>query len=179
MTAPIPVSASPAERIRAASRRWTEPELVDRCAALLRGGPADDPELLAYLGGRGAQPLLDLDALVYWPAVWAARALLYAWHPTAASAVVAALGHDAWRVREMCAKVCALRELGEAADPLAAALADPVPRVRAAAARGLGVVGEAEHAGPLRKALTDTDPEVRRRADQALARLSDRLDRPL
>ncbi|WP_412543725.1 HEAT repeat domain-containing protein [Longispora sp. K20-0274] len=172
MTTQIPVSASPAERVRAACRLWSEPEFVARCAAVLTGDPAEG-ETLLVLGGRSA----GLIPLVYWPPVWAARALLYAWHPTAAPAVVAALRHDAWRVREMAAKVCALRELGEAADLLAAALDDPVPRVRAAAARGLAVVGEAEHAEPLRDALADPDPEVRRRAEQALDRLSDRLDR--
>ncbi|MEV6520905.1 HEAT repeat domain-containing protein [Longispora sp. NPDC051575] len=179
MTAPVPVSASPAERVRAACARWGEPEVVDRCADLLRGVPADDVDLILHLGGRGADNLLALDALVYWPAVWAARALLYAWRPTAGPAVVGALGHEAWRVREMAAKVCALRELGEAAEPLAVALGDPVPRVRAAACRALGAVGEAEHAEGLRELLDDPDPEVRRRAEQALDRLSRRLDRDL
>ena len=115
----------------------------------------------------------------YWFRTWALRALLYAWDPSVASAVVSALADEAWRVREMAAKVCLKRELGEAGDALALLLSDPVPRVRAAACRALGAVGEAEYAPALRSLLEDPDTDVRTRAAQALTTLSRRLDRPL
>jgi hypothetical protein len=41
---------------------------------------------------------------------------LYVWTDAAASAVVEALTHEAWRVREMAAKVVAAREIGSAAN---------------------------------------------------------------
>jgi hypothetical protein len=176
----VPVTASPPDRVRWGCDRWGEAELVRSCAAILRGGPTPDGDLLRCLGGMSAQTMTErgLD-LVYWPAVWAARTLLYAWREEAAPAVVVALGNPAWRVREMAARVCALREVGAAADPLATLLADPVPRVRAAAARALGKVGEAEHAAGLRALAADEDPTVRGRGDQALRQLAERLDRPI
>ena len=144
------------------------------------GGPVDD-ELLPYLAALdGAAAFIAKPVNAYWSRVWAVRALLYAWHPGAAPAVVSALDDPAWRVREMAAKVCALREVGEAADALAArADEDEVPRVRAAAARALGTVGEGEHADVLRALLSDEDDRVRPAAERALRTLSRRLDRPL
>lgn len=43
--------------------------------------------------------------------MWAARSLLYAWDVEAVPAVLGALGDEAWRVREMAAKVVAHRRL--------------------------------------------------------------------
>jgi HEAT repeat protein len=54
--------------------------------------------------------------------------------------VIAALADEAWRVREMAAKVVARRRLGDALTAVAALQQDPVPRVRAAAARALAVL---------------------------------------
>ena len=179
MTA-VPVEAKPADRVRWACRHWGEAELVRSCAEILRGGPGPEGDLLRCLGGVSAVTMTErgLD-LVYWPAVWAARSLLYAWREEAAPAVVVALAHPAWRVREMAAKVCALREVGAAADALGGLLTDPVPRVRAAAARALARVGEAEHADGLRALDADEDPTVRQRGAQALSQLAARLDRPV
>jgi hypothetical protein len=178
VTRTVPLAATPAERIRWGVARWGEAELVHACAAVLRGEPPD-AEVLLCIGGRGADTMQakGLD-LVYWPKTWAARALLYAWREEAGPAVVTALADPAWRVREMCAKVCALREVGAAADALGPLLADPVPRVRAAAARAVGAVGEAEHAPALRALLTD-EQLVRAPAARALRQLAARLDRPL
>jgi hypothetical protein len=162
-----------------ACQRWGEPVVAIRCAAMLRDPSAMDWELLPLLGGDRSYALTPTGEPSYWIPVWAARGLLYVWHPSAAPAVVAALGHEAWRVREMSAKVCLRREIGEACDALALLTADPVPRVRVAAARALGAVGEAEHARPLQDLLDDTDASVRLRAAQALRVLSIRLDRDL
>ena len=82
--------------------------------------------------------------------------------------MVAALGDEHWRVREMAAKVVATWEVGEAADGLVPLLDDEVPRVRAAAARGLGVVGEGEHADAVHEVTDDPEAAVRgRRGDGA------------
>lgn len=166
---------TPKERVRAACARWGEAEVVRDCVTVLRGGPWPADEKWLLLGGPGAPGQLKKEVHAYWAHVWATRVLLYAWREEAAPAVVIALGHPAWRVREMAAKVCALREVY--AEELAPLLADPVPRVRIAAARAVGAVGEAEHAPALR-ALT-TDPLVRVAAASALDRLAERLDRPL
>lgn len=112
----------------------------------------DEPELMSYLGGRRGPRFVEfgLGKEAYWLRVWPLRAMLYAWHPSGASIVVAGLADEHWRVREMAGKVAALRELGATAEACAALLGDPVPRVRAVAARVIAVVGEAEHAEPLR-----------------------------
>jgi len=166
---------TPKERVRAACARWGEAEVVRDCVTVLRGGrwPTDEKWLL--LAGPAAPTQLKSEVNAYWAHVWATRVLLYAWREEAAPAVVVALGHPHWRVREMAAKVCALREVY--AEELAPLLTDPIPRVRAAAARAAGAVGEAEHAPALRD-LTK-DPLVRDTAARALGRLAERLDRPL
>jgi HEAT repeat protein len=178
----VPTSESPPERIRHAAAVHGAAAVARRCGPVLLGEPVVDEEFYLYLGGRHAQ--MRIDGLApqdkdYWFRVWAARSLLYVWDPSVSSAVVLALSDDAWRVREMAAKVCLKRELGEAGDALAVLLDDPVPRVRAAACRALGAVGEAEYAPALRALRDDPDSDVRTRAAQALERLSHRLDRPL
>jgi HEAT repeats len=172
-------SRLPAKLVWEACQRWGEPVVAIRCAAMLRDPSAMDWELLPMLGGHRSYALTPAGEPSYWIAVWAARGLLHVWHPSAAPAVVAALGHEAWRVREMSAKVCLRREIGEACDALALLAGDPVPRVRAAVARALGAIGEAEHAQPLRNLRDDEDASVRLRASQALRLLSIRLDRNL
>lgn len=176
------VAASPPDRIRHAAAVHGAAAIARRCGPVLLGEPVLDEEFYLYLGGRHAQ--LRIDGLApqdkdYWFRVWAARSLLYVWDPSVSSAVVSALADEAWRVREMAAKVCLQRDLGEAGDALAILLADPVPRVRAAACRALGAVGEAEYAPALRELLDDPDRDVRTRAEQALDRMARRLDRPL
>jgi HEAT repeat protein len=56
---------------------------------------------------------------------------------TAAHAIIHATEDDAWRVREMAAKVIAKHHVGEALDAVAGLRDDPVPRVRAAAHRAV------------------------------------------
>lgn len=111
--------------------------------------------------------------------MWAARGLLHVYRPQAASAVVAGLDDDSWRVREMCAKVVRVQELGAAAESLHRRTSDEVPRVRAAAVRGLARVGEAEDADAVRDCLDDPEPGVARAAETALREMSRRLDRVL
>ena len=130
---------------------------------------------LGWFGGRSAAGWTQ----DYWPRVWAARGLLHGYRPEAAPAVVAGLDDDAWRVREMCAKVARAQELGAAAEALHRLTSDEVPRVRVAALRALARVGEAEDADAVRDGLDDPEPSVAAAAERALREMSRRLDRDL
>lgn len=162
--------------VRRACAALGEAEVARRCAAMLLDPSMADLELLRLLGPVPSWALPSGEPS-YWVPTWAARALLYAWDPSVVPAVVRGLTNDAWRVREMSAKVCLKREIGEAGDVLAELAADPVPRVRAAAARALGAVGESEHADTLRSLRSDPESLVRAPAERSLRQLSRRLDR--
>jgi HEAT repeat protein len=101
---------------------------------------------------------------------------LYVWSDAAAPVVVRRLGDQHWRVAEMCVKVAAKRDLGEAGPGVAALAGHELPRVRAAVVRALGIIGDTEHVDVVREALQDLDGDVRRAAARALDRLSTRLD---
>jgi HEAT repeat protein len=182
---PTSLEGTPAVRVAELVDLVGRDAVVAWCADLLAGRAAhDDPDLpaLGWLGGRATPWLTNLEGdrlrlNAYWVRVWAARGLLHCYQPAAARDVVAALGDEAWRVRETAAKVVATWEVGEAADRLVPLLEDDVPRVRAAAARGLGVVGEGEHARALHQVADDPEQSVRRAAETALRRLRQRLDR--
>ncbi len=180
------LDGTPGDRARAAADALGDGQLAAWCADLVSGrvvwGDPASPDV-RWLGGRaalgwGAPERLD-ERTGYWARVWAARTLLYVWDDTTTPDIVAGLGDPAWRVREMCAKVCARWEVGPAADACAALVGDEVPRVRAAAVRALAVTGEAEHANPIRGALDDPDDAVRSAAERALRTLERRLDRPV
>jgi hypothetical protein len=77
----------------------------------------------------------------YWSRVWATRGLLlYAWNETATATVVLAASDEAWRVREMAAKVIARHRIVDGLDAVIRLSGDPVPRVRAAAQRAIAVL---------------------------------------
>jgi len=169
----VPVELSHSARLRAAAERYGERQLAERSAALLASGE-EDSEFLQYLGGRAAPPYAP-----FWAQSWGARALEYYWVEGAAAVVVAGLSHEHWRVRMVCARVCAVRELG-IPERLVELLGDENWRVRDAAAWALGGVGEFEHSAPLRDVMElDAEPAVRARAEGALVAMSERLDRPL
>lgn len=104
---------------------------------------------LATLLQRGN---LETSVNAYWVRVWAARGLLHGWDEPAADvatpAVVTALGDDAWRVREMAAKVVRRWQLAAATGAVAALKKDDVPRVRAAAARAVAQLAKAKATTP-------------------------------
>ena len=132
-----PTGITPREHIRAeCARRGTEAVLAD-CLALLDGSL--DPERVWSLTPRGADKYLDgrEHEDTYWFRVWALRGLLWSWDDRAVPAVCRALEDEAWRVREMAAKVVARHLVGDATEAVAARLDDPVPRVRGAAHRAL------------------------------------------
>jgi HEAT repeat protein len=103
---------------------------------------------------------------------------MYVWHDSAGIAIKAGLTNQAWRVREMCLKVVAAREL-PFAEQVVPMLTDEVGRVRAAAARALGKIGDHEHGAAIKMLLKDPDMEVRRPAGEALLAIKERFGRPI
>lgn len=125
----------------AAAQRRGDAVFVRRCLELL-AGKAVDGDLLDILGGTSAPAVLEGregGPEGYWPRVWALRAFLYVWDPSAEPSVVAAGGDEHWRVREMVAKVLAARKATSAASErlLEVLATDQNERVRAAAERAL------------------------------------------
>ena len=114
--------------------------MVAGCIDLLHGGQDTDDALLIALAGPAAQAVLDGSAggkEGYWPRVWAARGLLYAWDDRATAVIIRAAADDAWRVREMAARVIARHRVADAFPAVSRLRADPVQRVRAAAERAV------------------------------------------
>ena len=119
---------SPRASIEAACRDRGTEDVIAGCLALVAGGSVD-PGLVQSLGGPGAAWYLDApEHQRYWLRVWGARGLLWAWDDRATRAIVAALGDDAWRVREMAAKVVARHLVDAALTMLLELRHDPVPR---------------------------------------------------
>jgi hypothetical protein len=132
---------TPQQSIEAECGRRGKAAVVAGCIALLEGQGEADDALLAALGGGPAagQVLSGREAGIdgYWPRVWAARGLLHAWDDRATAAIIEATRDQAWRVREMAAKVIARHRVGDALTAVAGLRADAVPRVRAAAERAV------------------------------------------
>jgi HEAT repeat protein len=168
-----PNDDSPAERIAKVVAELGEDDVIARATALIAGLNAGEEFLLA-VGGRHAQGILDGAPALYWPEVWGARTFLYVWNDSAIPAVLAGLGNQAWRVREMSAKVVARRELAYPAE-VAELATDEVARVRAQAARALGEIGTVDSVDVLRSLLKDSEIEVRREAGGALKKLRAKL----
>jgi hypothetical protein len=134
-------SSTPRQRIAAECARNGTERLTAACVALLEDRPGEvSDDLILVLGGEHGRNVLDgADGgkAGYWPRVWAARALLHQWDPVATAAITDATYDEAWRVREMAAKVIAAHRVGDALDAVAALRTDPVERVRAAASRAV------------------------------------------
>ena len=134
---------TPQQSIAAECARRGQPALVAGCIALLERRGGVDDALVVALGGPAAEYVLSGGAGGkdgYWPRVWAARGLLHAWQDQATPATIAATSDEAWRVREMAAKVIAKHRIGDALDAVITLRDDPVPRVRAAAERAIAVL---------------------------------------
>ena len=172
----VPFDLPTAERIHAAVAHYGEQTVIDNSIALLRGKNAGK-DFLLYAGGKHALGILDGAPALYWPELWGARALLYVWSDAAAPYVVVGLTNQAWRVREMCARVILLRDL-QVAPKLVRMTTDEVPRVRAAALHTLAAQGTAEHLEAITARLRDPDKDVRRAAQQARDELTSRLKLP-
>ncbi len=134
---------TPRQSIAAECQRRGEPAVVSGCIGLLQGRHDVDDTLVLALGGPPAQSVLGGRAggkAGYWPRVWAARGLLHAWDDCATAAIIQATADDAWRVREMAARVIARRRIGDALSAVAELRNDPVPRVQAAAGRAVVIL---------------------------------------
>jgi HEAT repeat protein len=130
---------TPRQSVESECERRGRRAVVTGCADILQGRDVDDG-LVVALGGPAAEFVLsgrEGGKGGYWPRVWAARGLLYAWHEDATPAIVRATADESWRVREMAAKVIARHRLGAALNAVAPLREDSVPRVRAAAERAL------------------------------------------
>jgi hypothetical protein len=166
----VPVDLPIEKRLAAAVAEYGEDAVVLRSLSLL-AGHNEGEDFLLYVGGEHARGILEGAPVLYWPELWGTRALLYVWNDSAAVAVTAALENQAWRVREMAARVAAARAL-PVEGVLTGLLTDDVARVRAAAARALGVVGTDVEA--LKPLLKDPEIDVRRGAQQAIDALRKR-----
>jgi hypothetical protein len=136
---------TPRESVEAECRRRGKVAVVAGCVGLIAGRDVDDA-LIRALGGPHASLVLggrEGGRAGYWPRVWAARGLLYAWDEEATGTVIAATTDTAWRVREMAAKVIARHRIGDGLDVASQLQADPVERVRAAAQRAVRTLAEA------------------------------------
>ena len=167
---PVPVDLPIEQRLVAAVAEYGENTVVLRSLSLIAGNNEGE-DFLLYVGGEHARGILEGAPVLYWPELWGTRALLYVWNDSAVMAVTAALDNQAWRVREMAARVAAARGL-EVEDILTGLLTDDVARVRAAAGRALGAVGSDVEA--LKPLLKDPEIDVRRGAQQAIDALRKR-----
>lgn len=177
----LPPPTDPSAPVRALVSelgRLVGPEIAAGwCADLLSGAdPHDYSVMLDFLGSNCRKAAFDPSWYDYWPRTWGARGLLYVWADSAAPVVVNGLHDEHWRPAEMCLKVAAKREIGEAGPGAVPLTQHELPRVRAAALRCLGKVGDIEHVDAVDAALDDEQPAVRRAAARALTELVSRLD---
>lgn len=161
------------KRLAAAVELYGESAVVRRSISLLAGNNEGE-EFLLFVGGEHARGILDGAPVLYWPELWGTRALLYVWDESAAAAAAAAIGNQAWRVREMGARVAAAREL-PLSGAVAGLLTDEVARVRASAARSLGAIGSRDEIERIRPLLKDPEIDVRRGAQQGIDHLRKRF----
>lgn len=134
---------TPRQSIAAECQRRGKPALVSGCIDVLQGRHDVDDALLLALGGPPAQAVLTGQAggkTGYWPRVWAARGLLHTWDNRATAAIIQATTDDAWRVREMAAKVIARHRIADAFAAAAGLRNDQLPRARAAAERAIVIL---------------------------------------
>lgn len=130
---------TPRASIEAECRRRGTSAVAAACTSILLDGAVDD-DLLWVVAGPATTAVLagrEGGRDGYWPRVWATRGLLHAWDDAAAPALTAAIRDDAWRVREMAAKVVAKHHVEDAFEEIVRLRDDPVARVRAAAERSL------------------------------------------
>jgi hypothetical protein len=129
---------SPQQRVEAECRRRGTRAVVDGCARLICGDYTDTG-LITALAPEGAAKFFDGRPHddTYWFRVWGARGLLWAWDGSATAALATACRDEAWRVREMAARVVARHLIGDLLSAVADLRNDPVPRVRAAADRAV------------------------------------------
>jgi hypothetical protein len=132
---------TPKERVEAECARRGRHELIAGCVRLV-GGDYDDVALLTALAPEGSAKFFDGREHddEYWFRVWGMRGLLWAWDDAGLAAIRVGVTDEAWRVREMAAKVVARHLVGDALPLMTGLWDDPVPRVRAAADRAVAAL---------------------------------------
>jgi hypothetical protein len=137
-----PWGVTPRQSVLAECRRRGRAAVIAGCVDVLEGRDVDDGLLVALAGPHAEYVISGHEGgrHGYWPPVWAARGLLHVWDESAAPAVIAATGGEAWRLREMAAKVIARHQVGDGLDAVLGLRDDPVPRVRAAAQRAVEII---------------------------------------
>lgn len=127
---------TPRGRVELACQRHGTAAVADACIRLLAGADID-PVMREMFGDQHSPVWLDSDVNAYWLRVWGARGLMWNWDPRAVASIRTALADEAWRVREMAAKVVARNLVDDLQPEVVELQHDPVPRVRAAAVRAL------------------------------------------
>jgi hypothetical protein len=129
----------PRRSAEAESERRGRAAFVAACTGLALGGPPEDAELVLALGGPPARWVVtgEPSGPDYWLRTWAVRGLLWVWKDSATAAVVAALGDEHWRVREMAAKVVAKHRIDAALERVVELRTDTNQRVSDAATRAV------------------------------------------
>ena len=136
----MPVFANtPQGRVEAACGRHGSAAVADACMRLMAGADID-PLMREVFGDQHSPEWLESEVNAYWLRVWGARGLLWNWDPRAVEAIRVALTDEAWRVREMAAKVVARHLVDDVQPEVTQLVHDPVPRVRAAASRALALL---------------------------------------
>jgi hypothetical protein len=135
---------TPKQRVDNECARRGKLAVVAGCERLARGDYGDT-DLIVALAPQGSAKYFDGRPHddVYWFRVWGMRGLVWAWDDSATPTVVTAMNDEAWRVRELAAKVVARHVIGDALPAVAALRADPIPRVRAAASRAVAALSNA------------------------------------
>src|SRR3954447_13738364 len=133
---------TPRGRVEAACRAHGPAAVADACMRLMAGAEID-PLMREVFGDQHSPQWLESDVNAYWLRVWGARGLLWNWDARAVGSIRTALGDEAWRVREMAAKVIAHHLVDELQPEVAQPVHDPVPRVQTAAARALTMLAAA------------------------------------
>lgn len=130
--------AGPRKSVEALADRYGRDVVTRGCCDLL-AGRAVKPALVFGLGGPPARWAVHGGASGpdYWLRVWGLRGLLWLWDEEATSTVVDAMTDEAWRVREMAAKVVARNLVDPALAAVVSLQQDPVRRVRQAADRAV------------------------------------------
>jgi hypothetical protein len=125
---------TPRQSIELECARRGRDALIDGCIALLEGrdSEVDDGLVMALAGPTGHRVLTGESRAdgAMWKRVWGTRGLLWAWEPRATAALDIGLADEAWRVREMAAKVARRHLVGDLIPRLVALQNDPVKRVR-------------------------------------------------
>ena len=142
MPTSAPRSISPKASIEAECLRRGRAAVISGCIDVLAGHDADDGLIMALSNECAAAVLAGREGgrKGYWPRVWAARGLLYAWDDSAGAVIIAAADDEHWRVREMAARVIARNRVGDGIGAVLALRDDPVLRVRVAAARAVAAL---------------------------------------